>query len=52
MKTPEHSLAAMEKFPAPDRKYYFTGKDYAMACMRVHEKRIKYDKLCAQGKPA
>lgn len=39
-----HSLAAIAKHPAPDRKYYFTGSDYAAACMRVHEKRLDYDK--------
>lgn len=41
---PEYSPAAVARFPAPERQFYFCGRDYAAACMRIHEKRVQHDK--------
>lgn len=41
---PKESSAAIARYPAPDRAFYFTGRDYAAACKRIHEKRLKFDK--------
>ena len=38
-----HSSVATMKFPAPVREMYFTAQDYALACMRVHERRLAFD---------
>ena len=38
-----HSWGATIKFPAPAREMYFTARDYALACMRVHERRLAFD---------
>jgi hypothetical protein len=43
MQPPNHSREAIARFPAPDRAHYFNGADYAMACMRTYNKRIKFD---------
>ena len=44
MKCPGSTLGGMLRHPAPERKNYFCGVDYAMACMRVHERRLKFDR--------
>ena len=38
-----HSPQAIMKYPAPIRNTYFTANDYAEACKRCHDKRIKHD---------
>jgi len=50
MPAPQHSAESIEKYPAPIREKYFTGQDYAMACLRTHDKRVKYDGLHPQVK--
>lgn len=44
MNPPVHSHQAIARFPAPVRENYFTARDYAAACMRIHEKRVQHDK--------
>lgn len=39
-----HSSAAVARYPAPVREIYFTPEDYAAACKRTHEGRVKFDK--------
>lgn len=39
-----HSQAAIARHPAPVREHYFTSRDYAAACKRIHDKRIKHDR--------
>lgn len=46
MPLPEHSERATATYPAPEREKYFTGPDYAAACRRVFENRLKFDGLC------
>jgi len=50
MQPPDHSPAAIAKHPAPVREMYFTGTDYAAACMRTHDKRIAFDSFKVTGK--
>ena len=50
MPAPEHSLRSIETYPAPVREKYFTGHDYAMACLRTHNKRVKLDALNRKSK--
>jgi len=45
LKPPEFTPAAIAAHPAPDRARYFCGADYAAACMRTHDRRMKYDRL-------
>lgn len=42
-KTPKHSAAATKAHPAPRREDFTSGKDYAIACMRVCDERIAFD---------
>lgn len=42
---PKHSPSAIAKYPAPVRDRYFTARDYAAACLRIHDKRVRHDKL-------
>ena len=44
MLPPNHSAESIRRYPAPERENYFNGQDYAMACMRTYNKRIKFDK--------
>ena len=39
----QHSLTAVKKYPPPDRSHYFTGADYAAACMRCYVDRTDHD---------
>lgn len=39
-----HSPAAVARYPAPVREIYFTPADYAAACQRTHDRRVKFDK--------
>lgn len=41
---PEYSPASVARFPAPERQFYFCGRDYAAACLRTHEKRVQCDR--------
>jgi hypothetical protein len=43
MKPPKHSKAAIKAYPAPVRSAILHGSDYAMACLDVHDARIRFD---------
>lgn len=46
----KHSSAAVARYPAPRREIYFTPEDYAAACKRTHDRRVKFDKQIPAGR--